>query len=241
MPCVQCGCQLHILASSAQHLLCWLQGLVNTDPRSIAVPDQFVNMIPTVSIPCLAISSATFLRFFQGIAGISRGVTILQEVHGLTFSATPQQNINILTLGAANGKGGFFPKGGPPHASALRRALLLCMRHKSRCQFRRQWGQQLIDLSRCLQCAHTYVSCGAADMSCQYLGTGCECLLCVAGLLGRIRLPTGYNKTASGTNAYPRCNGKTSPQVHPSCTLGTSLGLCSGTSTVSDVHLLIFH
>ena len=36
---------------------------------------------------------------------------VLQEVHGLTFAATPQQNINILTLGAKNGKGGFFPNG----------------------------------------------------------------------------------------------------------------------------------
>jgi hypothetical protein len=43
-------------------------------------------------------------------------VVMPQEVHGLTFSATPQQNINILTLGAADGKGGFFPNGvnGPP-------------------------------------------------------------------------------------------------------------------------------
>ena len=37
---------------------------------------------------------------------------LLQEVHGLTLAATPQQNINVLTLGAKNGKGGFFPKGG---------------------------------------------------------------------------------------------------------------------------------
>jgi hypothetical protein len=36
---------------------------------------------------------------------------LLQDVHGLTFAATPQQNINVLTLGAPNGKGGFFPRG----------------------------------------------------------------------------------------------------------------------------------
>jgi hypothetical protein len=92
------------------------QGLVNTDKRNIAVPDKWVNMIPT-------------------------------EVHGLTFAATPQQNINILTLGAKNGKGGFFPN----------------------------------------------------------------------GLLGKIRLPTGYNKVAPGTNAYPRCSGLTSPQEPTRC------------------------
>ncbi len=56
----------------------------------------------------------------------------LQEVHGLTFSATPQQNINILTLGAANGKGGFFPKGETARATALCRALLLCSWHSLR-------------------------------------------------------------------------------------------------------------
>ena len=38
-------------------------------------------------------------------------VVLLQEVHGLTFAATPQQNIHVLTLGSKNGKGGFFPKG----------------------------------------------------------------------------------------------------------------------------------
>jgi hypothetical protein len=41
-------------------------------------------------------------------------VAVLQEVHGLTFAATPQQNINVLTLGAPNGKGGFFPNGDAP-------------------------------------------------------------------------------------------------------------------------------
>lgn len=92
------------------------QGLVNTDPRTIAVPTQWVNMIPT-------------------------------EVHGLTFAATPQQNINILTLGAKNGKGGFFPN----------------------------------------------------------------------GLLGKIRLPTGFDKVARGTNAYPRCSSLTSPQEPTRC------------------------
>jgi hypothetical protein len=56
------------------------QGIVNTDPRFIAVPDSFINLMPT-------------------------------DVHGLTFARTPQQNINILTLGAADGKGVFFPNG----------------------------------------------------------------------------------------------------------------------------------
>lgn len=56
------------------------QGLVNTDPRHIAVPADAVNMIPT-------------------------------DIRGLTYSRTPQMNINIVTLGAKDGKGGFFPKG----------------------------------------------------------------------------------------------------------------------------------
>lgn len=58
------------------------QGLVNTDPRFIAVPMGGVNMIPT-------------------------------DVRGLTLNRTPQMNINILTIGAKDGKGGFFPKGIP--------------------------------------------------------------------------------------------------------------------------------
>ena len=56
------------------------QGIVNTDARSIAVPDSYVNLIPT-------------------------------DVRGLTFSRTPQQNINILTLGNPQGVGVFFPNG----------------------------------------------------------------------------------------------------------------------------------
>ncbi|CAK0780436.1 hypothetical protein CVIRNUC_005053 [Coccomyxa viridis] len=56
------------------------QGLVNTDPRNIAVPNTWVNLIPT-------------------------------DVRGLTFSRTPQMNINILTLGNPQGKGVFFPEG----------------------------------------------------------------------------------------------------------------------------------
>ena len=56
------------------------QGIVNTDARTIAVPDSYVNMIPT-------------------------------DVRGLTFSRTPQQNINILTLGNPDGVGVFFPNG----------------------------------------------------------------------------------------------------------------------------------
>ncbi|KAK9915059.1 hypothetical protein WJX75_004249 [Coccomyxa subellipsoidea] len=56
------------------------QGLVNTDPRTIAVPEYYVNMVPT-------------------------------DVRGLTFSRTPQQIINIVTLGSPDGKGVFFPEG----------------------------------------------------------------------------------------------------------------------------------
>ncbi len=56
------------------------QGLVNTDARTIAVPDSYVNIIPT-------------------------------DVRGITFSRTPQMNINILTLGNPDGVGAFFPKG----------------------------------------------------------------------------------------------------------------------------------
>lgn len=56
------------------------QGLVNTDPRTIAVPYNFINLIPT-------------------------------DVQGLTLDRTPQQIINILTIGSANGTGGFFPNG----------------------------------------------------------------------------------------------------------------------------------
>ncbi|KAL3146076.1 hypothetical protein ABBQ38_015425 [Trebouxia sp. C0009 RCD-2024] len=56
------------------------QGIVNTDARTIAVADSYVNMIPT-------------------------------DVRGLTFSRTPQMNINILTLGNPDGVGAFFPNG----------------------------------------------------------------------------------------------------------------------------------
>ena len=56
------------------------QGLVNTDPRFIAVPSGFINLIPT-------------------------------DVRGLTLNRSPQQNINILTLGSPNGTGVFFPEG----------------------------------------------------------------------------------------------------------------------------------
>ena len=56
------------------------QGIVNTDPRFIAVPDGFVNLIPT-------------------------------DIRGLTRNRTPQQIINILTLGDPNGIGVFFPNG----------------------------------------------------------------------------------------------------------------------------------
>ena len=56
------------------------QGIVNTDPRNIAVPASFINLIPT-------------------------------DVRGLTLNRSPQQNINILTLGSANGTGVFFPNG----------------------------------------------------------------------------------------------------------------------------------
>ncbi len=48
--------------------------------RFIAVPDSFVNMIPT-------------------------------DIRGITRNRTPQQIINILTLGNPNGVGGFFPNG----------------------------------------------------------------------------------------------------------------------------------
>ena len=56
------------------------QGLVNTDPRTIAVPDAFINNIPT-------------------------------DIRGLTFSRTPQQVINIYTLGNPSGISPFFPNG----------------------------------------------------------------------------------------------------------------------------------
>ncbi|DBB03426.1 hypothetical protein WJX82_005723 [Trebouxia sp. C0006] len=56
------------------------QGLINTDARTIAVPDSYINIIPT-------------------------------DVRGITFSRTPQMNINILTLGNPDGVGAFFPNG----------------------------------------------------------------------------------------------------------------------------------
>ncbi len=56
------------------------QGLVNSDPRNIAVPDTFINNIPT-------------------------------DVRGLTFSRTPQQLINMYSLGNPSGIGPFFPNG----------------------------------------------------------------------------------------------------------------------------------
>jgi len=62
----------------------WLQfddqGLVNSDPRNIAVPDTFINNIPT-------------------------------DIRGLTFSRTPQQLINMYSLGNPSGIGPFFPNG----------------------------------------------------------------------------------------------------------------------------------
>ena len=56
------------------------QGLVNTDPRTIAVPDSYINNIPT-------------------------------DVRGLSFSRTPQQLINMYSLGNPDGVGPFFPNG----------------------------------------------------------------------------------------------------------------------------------
>ena len=35
----------------------------------------------------------------------------MQRSQGLYARRSPQQNINILTIGAKDGKGGFFPKG----------------------------------------------------------------------------------------------------------------------------------
>jgi hypothetical protein len=56
------------------------QGLTNTDTNTIAVPTDFINLVPT-------------------------------DIRGLCFSRTPQQVLRILTIGSADGKGGFFPKG----------------------------------------------------------------------------------------------------------------------------------
>ncbi|EIE26937.1 hypothetical protein COCSUDRAFT_59435 [Coccomyxa subellipsoidea C-169] len=56
------------------------QGLQNTDPRYIAVPANYINIIPT-------------------------------DIRGLTFSRSPEQVINIVTLGSPVGKGVFFPEG----------------------------------------------------------------------------------------------------------------------------------
>ncbi|KAK9804578.1 hypothetical protein WJX73_002013 [Symbiochloris irregularis] len=56
------------------------QGLLNKDPRFIAVPGSFINNVPT-------------------------------DIRGLSFARTPQMNLNILTVGAKDGKGGFFPEG----------------------------------------------------------------------------------------------------------------------------------
>ncbi len=54
--------------------------MVNSDPRNIAVPDTFINNIPT-------------------------------DIRGLTFSRTPQQLINMYSLGNPSGIGPFFPNG----------------------------------------------------------------------------------------------------------------------------------
>ncbi|KAK9838781.1 hypothetical protein WJX74_003291 [Apatococcus lobatus] len=56
------------------------QGLLNKDPRFIAIPGSYVNNIPT-------------------------------DIRGLSFSRTPLMNLNILMVGAKDGKGGFFPEG----------------------------------------------------------------------------------------------------------------------------------
>ena len=53
---------------------------MNTDPRTIAVPDSFINLFPT-------------------------------DVRGLSFSRTPQQLINMYSLGNPDGISPFFPKG----------------------------------------------------------------------------------------------------------------------------------
>ncbi|KAK9849793.1 hypothetical protein WJX84_005203, partial [Apatococcus fuscideae] len=57
------------------------QGLLNTDPRTIALGEaNYINLFPT-------------------------------DIRGLTFSRTPQQLINIYTIGSPQGIGGFFPQG----------------------------------------------------------------------------------------------------------------------------------
>ena len=80
MTCIDPLHVAEILTRYCLHLQFDDQGIVNTDARTIAVPDSYVNMIPT-------------------------------DVRGLTFSRTPQQNINILTLGNPDGVGVFFPNG----------------------------------------------------------------------------------------------------------------------------------
>ena len=79
VPVMQFECELSF---STQNV--WLQsddqGLLNSDPRNIAVPDTFINNIPT-------------------------------DIRGLTFSRTPQQLINMYSLGNPSGIGPFFPNG----------------------------------------------------------------------------------------------------------------------------------
>lgn len=70
------------------------QGILNSDPRFIAVPDNFINIIPTVRmhpppsphmLPSLECACVT-----QGSAWSDRPDLTVQDVRGLTFSRTPQ-------------------------------------------------------------------------------------------------------------------------------------------------------
>ena len=79
VPVIQSECEI-VLSSQSVWLQSDDQGLVNSDPRNIAVPDTFINNIPT-------------------------------DIRGLTFSRTPQQLINMYSLGNPSGIGPFFPNG----------------------------------------------------------------------------------------------------------------------------------
>ena len=77
------------------------QGIINSDPRFIAVPDQLINIIPT--------GEAGPEPLVQGLVhGLTAPATTCADWHGLTFSRTPQQIIRILTMASPDSKGVRF-------------------------------------------------------------------------------------------------------------------------------------
>ena len=59
------------------------------------------------------------------------------DIRGLTYNRSPQMNLNILTVGAKDGKGGFFPEGihgkiNTPEVRIQRLLVSACQPHTAR-------------------------------------------------------------------------------------------------------------